>query len=418
MPSLMAILGLDASGFERGLDRAKKTASSAGQKIGLSFRDMVASKVGVLAAGFTAGALLDSVLETTRRIHELSKEFRVSTDEVQRWDKASKRVNMTAEDMGSAFDRLKKAREEAIASGNVGAFGIFGLGMEELKNTAITTEQVMEKMSGVLVAHPITDREDVAGMELMGKSGARILSAMQELKNLGPVHLIQHEDIERIQEYDRAIHRYMSDVKQAAVPLVARVLEGQSYIQLLLSNMFKSGPIKGFNKALEEIAARADEIKGKASNVTDGANTYRFTKTVDLNKDAAQIDKLRSELAERIFQNNLASMGVEERRLALKKQISEHERKAQEFEFGEGDDVKALEERLKAEQIRGELGKSKADFGHPQMDVNNLQRIGAFASLPGGDTALRDASTRSEKHLQRIVTLLEKPNTPAGKVQY
>ena len=51
-----------------------------------------------MAAGFGVSSVIHGVIEATHRIHELSKEFRVSTDTIQQWDAGAKRVGLAAED--------------------------------------------------------------------------------------------------------------------------------------------------------------------------------------------------------------------------------------------------------------------------------------------------------------------------------
>ena len=103
--------------------------------------------------------------------------------------------------VGTALNKLKKAREGALASGNLGAFGAFGVGMGQLRDLALSTQQILEKIQESAASHQITDEQDVAGLELMEKSGAALLSAMREIKNLGPIDVIAEDDIRKMAEF-------------------------------------------------------------------------------------------------------------------------------------------------------------------------------------------------------------------------
>jgi hypothetical protein len=192
----MAVLGLNAAPFKSGLHDSALAAKNFGRHVTESLTEVAAGAF----AGFGAASLIEGLIETTERVHQLSREFRVSTDTIQIWEKAAHRVGLSAEDIGNALNKLKKAREAAIAKGEVGGFGAFGIGMAELKDGAIETEGIMDRMRANASAHPITDQEDVAGMELMGRSGAKVLSAMQEIHEMGPIKVISKEQVEQLHE--------------------------------------------------------------------------------------------------------------------------------------------------------------------------------------------------------------------------
>ena len=91
-------------------------------------------------------------------------------------------------------------------------------------------------------------------------------------------------------------------------------------------------------------------------------------------------------------------MSAEERTAELNRQIAEHERKSIEEEFG-GTDKASLEHKLKAEELRGELGGIK----NKKLDMGSLtanQRIGAYASMPIRD--LNRVHEKNESHLAKI----------------
>jgi hypothetical protein len=138
---------------------------------------------------------------------------------------------------------------------------------------------------------------------------------------------------------------------------------------------------------------------------------YSLTKTVDLNKDAKEVEKLRDELAQKVFDNHLKELSVSERILEVKKQIAAAEKRAIGFEFGEGDDKKALQEKLEAEKLRSQLhslekeeyreeNKARAHHRYQTPEVSSLQRIGGYISP--GELKAQQSALNAEGHLLQI----------------
>src|SRR5262245_57657325 len=129
--SLVAALGLDGKGFQRGLDKAGKTADQ--------FAGDLKSK---LTGAFTAGAVVAyvrHVAQAVGRVKDLSEQFSVTTDEVQKLDAAAKQSGQTFEDMGTAIEKVGAARKDA-AEGNEelrATFSKFGVSLEQLNNPAL-----------------------------------------------------------------------------------------------------------------------------------------------------------------------------------------------------------------------------------------------------------------------------------------
>ena len=417
MPSLLAVLGLSTTPFNRNLVQARQDAKRAGGEIGNALGEVIGSKLPVALSGAGIATLIEKTLEAAERFHALSAEFRVSTDTVQVWDKAARQVGMTAEDIGNAFNRLKKAREGAITKGDVGGFGAFGIGMSELKYQALSMQQIMEKIRASATSHPITDQEDVAGMELMGRSGAKLLSVLQKVHELGPIPLISKENLDTLHEANEAIEeagRRATIATGQTLGFMGRLSQmpgvGLGWFSKKMGDMFEAtkGAITGTMdpmSAAKLMLGIGNDDKGVARKKTEEGGIYRLTKTVDLHKDAAEIEKLKAQLAEKILQNQLKGMTVAERRAKIEELIADHMKKSVEFEFGEGDDKKALEEKIEAENLRGELErqdkKTSSKYHYQAPEANDRIRIGAFGPQ-GVELNAANASVRSEHHLARI----------------
>lgn len=417
MPTLMAILGLNAKPFNDTLHDSSLAAKRFGRE--------TASSIGELAlgafAGFSAASMVEQMVGVATRVKELSELFHVSTDTIQMWDKAAIRVGLTAEDVGNAMNRLKKAREAAISKGEVGGFGVFGLGMADIKNQALDAEGILMRMREAAAGHPLTDQEDVAGMELMGKSGAKILSVMEQLNNLGPVHLIPKDDIDNIHEAELRLRDLKNELTIGTAKIVGETVPAFDKLARRISAIGEfMGGKSSFSEMINRgwkmgadvpnIPAPTTDLKGrpltgpKAQPAAESGLSFSRTTTVDLNKDAAEIEKLRTQLAEKILQNQMKSMTAAERELEIKKQIAEHEKKAMEFRFGEGDEKKALLEDLEVQKLKGEMATKKAS--HQKEEGDSLSKFGGHLLLASGpETAaakLEENTRKSEEHLRFI----------------
>lgn len=386
MPSLLATLGLDASSFHGKLDEAQKLAGKTGQQMG---RNLMAPIKQALGA-FAAGMVVKDAFGMAERIEDLSQKFRVGAETIQKWDIAAKRAGMSAEDVGNALAKLKKARAAAVESGDLGGFAKLGVPMEALRDASISTEQVLERMMEVAGGANITDEQDVAAMELMGKSGAGLLSVFQELHDLGPVTLLKDEEVEHM---NKAIDAY-EELKRVAASTAGKgyiaAVEAPKALWDTVKDLWRyafgkpeSGPVFG--------GPGSDPFGGFTVTSTTGPDKLRGPVVVGkTKKELEELARLQASLAEKVFQNTLKTMTAEEKRAELNRQITEHQLKAR--RAGELEDEKtALEEKLKAEELRSQLVgiKNSSGKGGGSADVNALQRIGAYSGgISGTDKAI------------------------------
>lgn len=402
MPSLLATLGLDATSFQAKLNESQKLAGKAGQQMGQSLLGPLKMGLGAMAGAMVLKFAKDMV-NSAGHFKDLADQFRTSAEAVQQWDIAARKAGMRAEDIGTALVKLKKAREEAVESGSLGGFKEFGISMEALRDASISTEQILRRMAEVTSGGLVTEAQDVAGMELMGKSGARILAAFDELHKLGPVKLIDDDTVAKLDEADEKLEELGRKTK---------VLFANAYTAAVESP-------KALWKAAKDLAGPAFRsgqqgpvFGGEGSDPFGGFTVTSSTGPDNLHKPAIQgktkkeleeLAKLQATLAEKVFQNALKTMTVEERRAELNRQITEHQLKAR--RAGELDDEKtALEEKLKAEELLGQLAgvKDAKTKGGSSADVNALQRIGAYsAGISGTDKAILEIRNDVKKMADR-----------------
>jgi len=385
----MATLGLDRSSFQANLLKSQNYARQAGQGMASALTRPLQNAM----AAFGAGILLRGAFEMAGRIKDVAEQFRISTDTMQRWDIAAKEVGMTAEDIGNALNRVKKARSEAVEKGVLGGFAEFGISMEALRNSTLTTEQVLERMVEVAGGGRIKDAQDVAGMELMGKSGARILSAFEQLHKLGPVSLMKPNQVE---EMDQALKGY-EKLLRLSKTFVGGSFTGWS----LLFNHLKDEVVTSWREKVLSGAPGRNAPRGSGPRPGGATTDTPWSPVVEVMSEQSKTEMRRVQLqiAEKIFQNSLKTMSAEEKRAQLNAEIAKH-LKASETAFENADWLKGYEEKLKAEELRSGLLGGKGDpMKQMHADRNALQRIGAYA--PGEDHAV-EVQRQILQHVAKI----------------
>ena len=92
-----------------------------------------------------AKEIATSVSHMAERWKDLSEQTGISTDAVQKYDAAFKRVGLTAEDAAKAFDVLTDKRQDALSGGaeNENMFRRFGISEDELKNLVAKISEQM-----------------------------------------------------------------------------------------------------------------------------------------------------------------------------------------------------------------------------------------------------------------------------------
>ena len=145
--------------------------------------------------------------------------------------------------------------------------------------------------------------------------------------------------------------------------------------------------------------------------------TDTFTHQVDLNRDAAEIEKERAKLAEKIYSNHFKSLSVDVKRAELLKQIAQHERKSS-TSLGKAMTWLRRRRRSKSLSFAGNWQSSGKSGGKPgRADVNELQRIGALVNDKNADRVSQELLKRIAKNTDEMAKVKQQGPRP-GAVQY
>jgi hypothetical protein len=397
---IVGIVDLDGSGFEKNAIKVENQVVHMSRKVNEELLH--------LGAGLTAGLGLEQIargaIESVKHFHDLAEEFRITTDTAQQWEAAARHTGLTGEDVGNSFNRLKKARESAVAGdkASIEAFGELGVAMEMVEDRSKSLSDITARMSEHLAGREITDPEDVAAMELFSRSGAKMVSVIQNLKEAGKIKLIDHQDIEEISQAEKGIGKLWRGLLRITATGLAKGYEGGAYF---LKNLSLAAEVLSGKMSIAEARAKALD---SAVNLMGGGyskgpddpqkpnSTFSTAKVVDLHKDDNSILRGNLELQEKIRQNNLATLTSTQKLSELKQEIADDEDKALRAMY-EGNDLEAQKFAKRAEDRRAELISLEHKRGK-DLSVDSLNRIGG---LVGGHEQVLASTARQQLDVSR-----------------
>lgn len=226
MPSLlkmMAEMGLNIAPFQKGLQQAKQSAATQGNNIGQAFAGTINRYFGVAALTAFGASMVRRIDE----IKDLSEQFNLTTDEVQKFGAAFENSGLQVSDAGAAIDRLNKARREAVESNQDlrDSFAAFGISVEQLNDASIQTKDIFRQIGMALRDGQVGDKERAAMMDLMGKKGARFVEAMKELENV-KVTIIPPEQVEEVDKATRHLRELRRELEAIIILRASKAAKG------------------------------------------------------------------------------------------------------------------------------------------------------------------------------------------------
>lgn len=231
--TFLAKLGLDTTDFQTGIKRAQSSASGLGKGISESLKRENDSIKGALAGMFTVSAAksyFGDLKNIVDEIKDMSELLGVSTDEVQRLQKASAEAGQNFGSVVTAFQRIEQMRAQAM-TGDKRAVGIFALlGIDPSKGSGI------EILKAAIDASSRGAQENAAAFELVGKKVTGLKLTMEELQRLGPIKLIDQEQLDAIDSAIKKQEEAIRQMKIAGAPLMATLAQGATGVL----NMFNS----------------------------------------------------------------------------------------------------------------------------------------------------------------------------------
>lgn len=220
---LFASLGIDGTGYTRGLRKAEAEAKEFGSNVGRSFSGIGGGLPNVLAGAFGFGALTNfttQVVHNISSIKDLSEQYQISTDDVQELQEAAARAGLSFGNFGNALDRINESRQQA-AQGN--------------KELAATFERlgVTAKMSDLDVLKRLAALDRTALGDVVGVRNEKVIAAIQNLGDVKDIFKVDPGTVASIDKLDDKIR----DIKRESQGLF-----GQALGDFLSGNIFAFSP--------------------------------------------------------------------------------------------------------------------------------------------------------------------------------
>jgi hypothetical protein len=241
--SLILRMGYDDSDVKSGMKRTESAVSG--------FRSRVGSELkGMVAGAFTIGAVTQfarSVVEAGDKIGDLADQWHISTDEVQRLEILASRTGVKIERIGEALVKFSEIRQKAVG-GDKKSLEIlekYGLTWAQLSDNSKGNLELVTKISDKYSKVSGSAEAQADALDIAGTRGQKVLSVMTQIKDLGPISIINKDDINELSKANDALDELKRQAIVAAAP-------GAGIVGGALKNINESslGPAKYLQPAM------------------------------------------------------------------------------------------------------------------------------------------------------------------------
>lgn len=310
-------LGLDTGKFFTGMRQAKGVVEdfkSSGISLGSVLKGAFAGFT-IAAITATAKALLDFAHEIT----VTSENLGVSTTFLQQFGYAARKTGSDAEGAEKGLSKLSQKIGEA-RTGNeeaANAFTKWGIALKDANGNALDTEHVAENIAKRMGEIEDPAKRSAMAFELMGKGGAKLVTALRELeefKKKSEGKILDEGDIARLESAKKTLDGVGSHSKAVGGKLLgaATTVFGLSDPNALLKKKFAEIDAKSeagadvtpdVKKTKEYIAALRELQDAKAGAGTDKYIAARreedeiASRLATMKEDSVEKVKTETELA-------------------------------------------------------------------------------------------------------------------------
>lgn len=419
LESVKIVLGLEAKGF----------AAVSGQV--KSFQQGVLSNVAQLktaVAGYISIAagkeLVRAVSEMAERWKDISEQTGLSTDAVQKYDAAFKKVGLSAEDAAAAFDLLTEKRRQALEEGGAAAqlFRAFGISEQELRSLD-SGASLFERMAKGRSASNQGDRELFG--QMFGSRGGRagkLLAGATSVAEGGDISLMSADDIKALDDASKRFEAASRDFKTAAAPLVTSLLSLGTQAMGGLRGLITGEPVTKQNGAKGGLVGALEDALESSGDVAVKEREFEYRKrtgkklrnlpalptsydeAVGFSQEKAGLyskeqEAVRNKLNEAVFSTLFKAGNTGQQKTLLNQQMKDLLGQA----GAEKDPVKAAELKGKAFSLAGNLAElSRTESG--MFAPDSLAAVGGIVGGAGiaADPGLNVATSQLEE-LRNIV---------------
>jgi hypothetical protein len=220
--SFLAKLGLDTTDFQAGVKRAQSSATGLGKGIADGLKRENDSIKGALAGMFTVSAArsyFGDLKNIVGEIKDMSELLGVSTDEVQRLQRAAEGSGQSFKVVVSALQKIEQMRAEALTGDerSTRIFGMLGINPES---------SPMDIMQKAVKASGGTAQESAAAFELLGRRVGNLKLVIDELANVADARIIPEADIQAMDDNVKKFEAAWNEFVIVGAPLATALVRG------------------------------------------------------------------------------------------------------------------------------------------------------------------------------------------------
>lgn len=369
---LIAILGLDKTGFDAGMAAAGKQVD----KFGAGLKSSLAGAFG--AAAFIA--LGRSAIEASDGIDELSERLGITNKQAQEFSLAAKLGGADSEFFATKFEKLRKTLREGIAKGEnpLAAFGL---------DATADPSQAIEGLAKVIQDTGLNAEQATAMVDLFGKGAGRMVNVLGDLQNARKgAFFFSDEDVQGLKTAADLMTK-LGTTAEVALTKVVKLASRMTAVNFLGLDPFGLFKTEKKTAPIDETGILEDQAKKEESAKVHMAIQDRILK---INKDAEDIAE----------KNRVAGLSTEERLLEL---AQEREKIFQRIAATEEERAQKQLDLAKNEADIIGLSKDPAKKSGARFQINEtaMGRIGAFTGA-AASASLTPGQVQQIQQLQKI----------------
>lgn len=394
-------LRLDGAGFERGLEKATE-----------SVKEFVSRAVGIAAVSEAFLKAAEVAKEFANEVKDGADILGVTTDAYQKYAQAAAAGGTEMQTFMGAMDRLAKNQEDAKAGTEKAqqAFADFGLTMDDVREK--TPTELFNAIAESIEKTGVNSKVTANLLELLGRSGSKLVPMMQDLKDAATKPVVNKEDLETVDALGKKFNSVKQELKGAVTTLAAQVASPVGFLSKFyeIAGGDQSAGIRRLSEKLQrQRADRGLDVEtgkplAESSGKSEAAAQRDAEAAGEINKKIQAEDEKRRQMG----------LSPELKRLELLRKIEDVEigiTQAKE----KGASLSAIAERkLNLSQLKTELAavkittpKASAPRGDSLLSVGNFLGGRGAASISQIAQKQLEQSLKQTKHQENMAGFLK-----------
>ncbi len=192
--------------------------------------------VSVIAGAFAVEKIAEfseHIISFAKNISLTAERLGVTTDEVQRLQYAGALTGVQLDTIANALDKIARAKEKVLAGGAgteelLKSFERFGITLSELQKMA--PQELFDKISESVSKTGVNSAVTADAMELIGKSGGKLIPLLKEFHELSEkAPIVSEHDIENIRQMGEAMEGWKMKAEAAAASIFGHLFNSDRW---------------------------------------------------------------------------------------------------------------------------------------------------------------------------------------------